>query len=68
MRELIKALKEQGYQIIELDDGIRIFNRNGYALLYIDTVDRLVVFEQDTWDRNFEVMEWVGKFMDRELD
>ena len=56
MKQLTKALNERGYQTVEMNTGIKIFDRNGYPLVYIDEVDRLVVFERDTWDRDFEIL------------
>ncbi len=63
MDELIRSLEDLGYQTIRTYFGLRVFNGNGYEMLVIHEDDRIVEFSEDTWDRDFEILQMVTEYL-----
>lgn len=63
MDELIRNLEDLGYQTIRTYFGLRVFNGNGYEMLVIHEDDRIVEFSEDTWDRDFEILQMVTEYL-----
>lgn len=63
MDKLARNLNDLGYQTIRTWFGLRVFNSNGYEQLVINEEDKSIEFTQDTWDRDFIVLDIISNYM-----
>lgn len=63
MDKLARNLNDLGYQTVRTWFGLRVFNSNGYEQLVINEEDKSIEFTQDTWDRDFIVLDIISNYM-----